>query len=101
MRLAPAYDIVSTAVYDNHSRQMALSIGGTIEYDLLSRDAFRAAAIEIGLNEKMFMERYDRLAESFAPALSQAADLLAQEGFGEVRSIGEDIASLHVHQGDM
>ena len=95
VRLAPAYDIVSTAVYENHSRQMALSIGGTTEFDALNRDSFRTAAAEIGLNETMFMERFDRLAARFVPKLFEAAGMLAQEGFEEVAAIAETIAGLH------
>ena len=81
VRLAPAYDILSTVVYDSHSRQMAFAIGGEIEWDRIGREQFERACDEIGLNRKIFMKRYDDLSAGFGPALGTAVEKLAAEGF--------------------
>ena len=52
VRLAPAYDIVSTVVYPESTREMAFFIGGALLLDDLSRDSFRLAAKEVGLDRK-------------------------------------------------
>ena len=57
VRLAPAYDIVSTAVYPESTREMAFFIGDALSLDALTRDSFRLAAREIGLGERMARTR--------------------------------------------
>ena len=81
VRLAPAYDIVSTAVYPESTREMAFFIGDALSLDDLTRDSFRIAAREIGLGERMAMRRFDAMCEKFVPALRASASALAAEGF--------------------
>ncbi len=81
IRLAPAYDIVSTVVYGTHSSKMAFSIGGEIEWSKVDRKCFERACDELGISRKIFMKRYDRLAEAFEPALRQAASKLMEAGY--------------------
>lgn len=91
VRLAPAYDIISTIVYDTHSSEMAFSIGGEIDWNKVSRSSFEAAAEEIGLNRKIFMERFDELERRFEPALAQAAEEMKDAGFLEAASLYQTI----------
>mgnify|MGYP002626885693 FL=1 len=93
IRLAPAYDLVSTIIYDNHSSQMAFAIGGIRDWAEIDRRAFRRAADEIGLNEKLFMNRFDTMHEGFTQALEKAADVLAASGYEEVHDIAGKIIS--------
>ena len=81
VRLAPAYDIVSTIVYEESTREMAFFIGDGILLDDLTRDSFRLAARELGLGERMAMRRFDAMREKFRPALHAAAAELAASGF--------------------
>ena len=81
VRLAPAYDILSTIVYDTHSREMAFSIGGELEWDRIDRERFEAACSEIGLNARIFMKRFDTLNSEFESALRHAEEILTGEGF--------------------
>ncbi len=81
VRLAPAYDILSTVVYDSHSREMAFSIGGELEWSRIDRACFERACDEIGLNRKIFMKRFDDLSERFEPALEAAVEKLTADGF--------------------
>ena len=91
VRLAPAYDIVSTIVYDTHSSEMAFSIGGETEWCKLDRKCFEQAAREIGLNRKIFMDRLGNLEERFSPALMKAAEEMAAAGYEEVRGLVQRI----------
>ena len=90
-RLAPAYDIVSTIVYDTHSSEMAFSIGGVSEWKDLDRAAFERAAGECGLNQKIFMKRFDDMEAKFDKALYDSADRMASEGYSEARMIADTI----------
>ena len=82
VRLAPAYDIISTVVYDTHSHQMAFSIGGQSDWHKLCRADFESATGELKLNKKLFMKRFDDLEGDFDGALSGAAAELTDAGYG-------------------
>ena len=48
IRLAPAYDIVSTVIYKNSTEDMALSIDGKYNINEISRESFEKATTQIG-----------------------------------------------------
>ena len=81
IRLAPAYDLVITAIYDESTREMAFSIGGACSLDEIDRDCFRRAASEAGLGEKMAMRRLRNMAGKFRQALHKAAEELSASGY--------------------
>ena len=89
VRLAPAYDIVSTVVYDTHSSEMAFSIGGEIEWGNVTRESFVRACDEIRLNRNIFMKRFDRMNEIFRPSLMKAAKSLSAAGYDEAEELAE------------
>ena len=91
IRLAPAYDIVSTVIYDRSTRDMAFRIGEELSIDDITRDSFRNAAKEVGLRERMAMQRFDDMAERFLPALRGAAEELVREGYPKAAEIEERI----------
>jgi serine/threonine-protein kinase HipA len=91
VKLAPAYDIVSTILYDTHSSEMAFSVGGEIEWRKLNRTCFEEACKEIGLSKKLFMPEFDRMAEDFGDALREAAGSMETEGFNNVSVMAEKI----------
>jgi len=91
VKLAPAYDIVSTVLYDTHSTEMAFSVGGEIEWAKLSRASFEDACKEIGLSKKLFMPEFDRMAEGFGDALREAAGSMEAEGFNNISAMAEKI----------
>ncbi len=95
IRLAPAYDMISTVIYDTHSSQMAFAIGGIRNWTEIDRMAFVRAVDEIGLNKKMFMDRFDSMQERFSKELQKAAGVLADSGYEEVYDIAEKIISKH------
>jgi len=87
VRLAPAYDIVSTTVYEQSTRDMAFSIGGDRVIDGISEDSFRRAAVEVGLGEKMAMRRFKDMQERFRAALHASAEELAADGYSRVSEL--------------
>lgn len=95
IRLAPAYDIVSTVVYDAHDRRMAFAIGSEYEWTHISRTAFEKAVRAAGLSTEIYMRRFDRLLECFPSALREAVETLEAEGFYTTRGIAERIVNAH------
>ena len=91
VRLAPAYDIISTVVYETHSHQMAFAIGGESDWHKLSRSDFEKATEEVRLNRKLFMKRFDDIEANFEDALSAASAELAASGYGAAKDLADAI----------
>jgi serine/threonine-protein kinase HipA len=91
IKLAPAYDIISTCVYPESSRQMAIGINEVYDINQISRDRFSDAAEMAGLGKRMALERFDRMAERFEYSLRESARCLSEMGFSETESICEKI----------
>ena len=91
VHLAPAYDIVSTAVYEMSTRNLAFHIGDATTIDEIDKESFRAAAKEIGLGEKLAMRHVSELAERFLPALKESAEELSEEGYPKASEFAEKI----------
>ncbi|MBQ7174764.1 MAG: type II toxin-antitoxin system HipA family toxin [Lachnospiraceae bacterium] len=91
IRLAPAYDMVSTAVYESQTRNMAMNIGGQYDLSSIGRASFAAAAAEAGIGSRMALQRFDRMAEAFVPALEKAADELEKTGISRAAELKDEI----------
>ena len=91
VRLAPAYDMLSTVVYDSHSSNMAFAIGGETNWYRINRHSFEIAADDAGLNRGIFMKRFDDLQERFPMALDSAAGELAEDGHGDAAGLADRI----------
>ena len=91
IRLAPAYDIVSTMIYKSSTENMALSIGGIYNINEITREAFEKATVQVGIGTKMAMKRFDSMVSGFSDAMNQAKAELKQQGFGQVEQISEQI----------
>lgn len=66
-RLAPLYDVVSTAVYPELHRSLAMTIGGIEDPDAVDADAWRRLADDAGLGgqlPRLVREFADRVVES-------------------------------------
>lgn len=90
IRLAPAYDILSTRIY-KLTKEMSFSIGGVYAIDEITRESFQAAAKEVGLGEKMALKRFDGLTDKFETALTKAAGELNRMGFPYAEKIKQQI----------
>lgn len=93
IQLAPAYDIASTAVYENSTRDMAMAIGNKIRLDDIGRNEFAEAAGKVGLNPKMAIKRLGQISEGFVPAMRKCALQLTEEGFYKANELCERILS--------
>ena len=91
IRLAPAYDIISTVIYEQGTRDMAFCIGGAFSLEDLTRDSFRLAAGEAGLGERMAMRRFDAMAGRFRAALHESAKELISSGYVKAEEIESKI----------
>ncbi|MCM1039908.1 MAG: HipA domain-containing protein [Ruminococcus sp.] len=72
IRLAPAYDMISTTIYESSTRDMSVSVDGIYRIDDIKRASFQREAENIGFGTGMAMKRFDSLAESFESALKKA-----------------------------
>ena len=91
IRLAPAYDVISTVIYESSTREMAFNIGGEIDIDAIGREEFRRAAAKCSLGEKIAMKQFDELYHKFDACLSEAAGILAGQGFGKATELADRI----------
>ncbi|MDY3249817.1 MAG: hypothetical protein SOX32_05650 [Candidatus Choladocola sp.] len=89
--MAPAYDIVSTMIYDSSTEDMALGIDGIYNIQEIDRTSFENEASSVGLGPKMAMKRFDHLVDNFADALNQAKEELLRQGFYQTEEISEMI----------
>lgn len=74
-RLAPLYDILSTAYYPELSKKMAMKIGGEYISDKVRPKDFEQLADEAGLAKPMLKRRVQELAET---ALTRVPELVAE-----------------------
>lgn len=89
--LAPAYDIVSTIVYDSGTPYMAMSIDGEYDIRRITRGSFENEASDIGLGIKTAVKRFEDMADRFEAALDAAEKELTDEGFSEASDVREKI----------
>ena len=91
IRLAPAYDIISTMIYESSTENMALSIGGIYEINQIGRNEFKEEASMLGLGSRIAMKHFDALAAGFEKAVCQAKEELKEQGFQDIDVISQQI----------
>lgn len=91
VRLAPAYDIVSTVVYKSSTEEMAMSIGGSYLIGEISRESFKQEASKVGLGVKLAMKHFDDMVAGFSNAMNDAKEEMVQQGFDNIDQIIEKI----------
>lgn len=87
IRLAPAYDIISTMIYKSSTENMALSINGIYNIKEITRSAFREEAEKNGLGIKLAMNHFDKMAENFSKAIEKSQIELEKQGFQNIDQI--------------
>ena len=80
LRLAPAYDLVCTAVYDDLSRRMAMSVGCAHSLDDVDASSFEALAETMMLPKGRAMARLLDFASSIGAAIEQALTVVEAGG---------------------
>ena len=93
--LAPAYDLVSTMVYESSSENMALSIGGFYNIHEINETSFMEEASNMGIGKRMAGDRMKRMIMNFEPAINEACEILTEQGFDEV----EKLEQMILHKG--
>lgn len=91
IRLAPAYDIVSTMVYDSSTEDMAMSIGGIYNINDIDRKAFEREALNVGLGKNMALKHFDKMVAGFCDAIDKASFTLMSQGLEYVDVIKQEI----------
>ena len=91
IRLAPAYDLVSTVVYESSTREMAFFIGNALLLDDIREASFRETAAEIQIGERFALRRYNSICGRFREALREAAAELQEAGFLKAAEMEERI----------
>ena len=91
LRLAPAYDLVSTSAYKSSTRDLSFRIGGKLSLDEIDRAAFAEAAKEAGLGQRIALQHLDTLTDHFEAALQSASSELSASGYDEAPAITKQI----------
>ncbi len=90
-RLSPAYDMISTAVYEASTREMSFNIGGKRSLDEIGRDDFKVMASEAGIGEKVAMNVYEDVLNRFEKSIYESVNVLSSMGFENALDIGDRI----------
>ncbi len=91
IRLAPAYDIISTAIYPGNSINMAIGIAGERNIRMIRRNHFAEAAADAGLSKGIALQHFDYLADNFKEALTETTLELAYQGYSRAEDIKAEI----------
>ena len=93
IRLAPAYDIISTKVYDG-MENMAYYIGDERNIHNIGAEQFKMAADEARISQSVAMERYNHIARNIGEVISKVSAEMASEGFEDAVWVGEKIVAI-------
>ena len=85
IRLAPAYDLLSTTVYRGSfgselSRTMGMRLGGHANIDRVTRDDFDGLAIDLGMSARALVRLASSLVERIETSFDEVANLLLESG---------------------
>ena len=79
--LAPAYDMISTVVYSESTRNMSFYIGGEVDLDRITDACFEKASAEAGIGRSLAMSRVEKMSSEIGSALENAKEQLVLSGF--------------------
>ena len=96
VRLAPAYDLVSTLVYKESTTDMSIAIAGELHWDKITKDTFVKANQEMGLSKKIIANEYERLASGFPSAIKETAEEMEAEGFVDTPLVARKVLDLWI-----
>ena len=89
--LAPAYDMLSTVIYESATRDMSFNIGGIRNLDSIDEERFKLMAARVGIGEKIAMTNYHKVLDRFENAVKESAQELQELGFDNALDIAERI----------
>lgn len=91
INLAPAYDLVSTTLFEQYTRRMGMKIGSAEFIDEVQPQDFLALAAEVGVVPRLLKRHAHQLVSLVVPALREEASALAKQGFKEAPYLADDI----------
>lgn len=94
VRLAPAYDLLSTTVYPSATHKMAFNIGGRYSVEDIDRAAWSRAAADIGMGAGYAQSLIDKMGEGLRSALTSSAEELRDEGLTQAPEIANRILDI-------
>lgn len=89
--LAPAYDMISTVIYESATKDMSFNIGGIRNLDSIDEDSFKSLAAKVGIGEKIAMSNYHKVLDRFENAVKESVEELKEMGFVNAGDIAERI----------
>jgi len=89
IRLAPAYDIVSTTVYKQSTRNFSIYLGNECLIDNIDKAVILKAAQQIGMGKGMVERVLDTMDKNFEQALMLSAKELQEQGFDNATDIAD------------
>ncbi len=91
MCLAPAYDMISTVIYESSTRDMSFNIGGTKNIDGINEESFKSFSASVKIGEKLAMANYYSMLDRFENAIKEASKELCDAGFKSAGDIADSI----------
>ena len=85
IRLAPAYDLLSTHVYDQLSHDMATQVGGVYDSRAIQSVHWQKELARLDLNEELYARRLVALADRVEGSLDAARTWIADRGLADRR----------------
>ena len=89
--LAPAYDMISTVIYESATKDMSFNIGGMRNLDSIDEESFKSLAAKVGIGEKIALSNYHKVLDQFENAIKESAKELHETGFDNATDIAERI----------
>jgi len=91
LSLAPAYDMISTVIYESATKDMSFNIGGIRNLDSIDEESFKSLASTAGIGEKIAMSNFHGVLDKFENALCESAKELQDTGYVNASDIAERI----------
>lgn len=91
IRLAPAYDLVSTTHYARFSQNMGMAIGSTRAINEVEANDILGATAQLNLSPKITQSIAANLEKHLIPALQKAGKSLEEQGFSESLYLADEI----------
>ena len=89
--LAPAYDIISTTIYEGQTREMGIAINGKLNIDEITEEDLFLEAKKSGMSAKTTEKIYSEMKTNFTEALISSAKELKKSGVKKVLEVCEKI----------
>ena len=95
IRLAPAYDLLSTKIYRGSTRNMSFSIGGKYRLEDIGTEEWKKAALDIGISPAIGIDRlYDKKGRLRNALLEASQELCEELKVGPKDELKNDIDDL-------